>query len=114
MQTLKRSCSTYVCVCVCVCVCIYIHLYTHTHTHTYIHTYIHKGKQAQTLKSTFSFRTASGEEKTVTAVTKEFKKGRNWELFLHNEYLALARLSRTRGCPPTIPKVCLKCALDVP
>ena len=66
---------------------------------------IGKGKQAQTLKPSFSCRTASGEEMTVTAVTKEFKKGRNWELFFHNEYVALARLSCKSGCPASIPKV---------
>ena len=34
----------------------------------------------------------------VVAVTKEFKRGRNFEFFLHNEYLALARLGALPSC----------------
>ena len=38
----------------------------------------------------------------VVAVTKEFKRGRNFEFFLHNEYLALARLGALPSCPPGV------------
>jgi len=64
-----------------------------------------KGKQAATMKHTFLTTNAAGSEASMTAVTKEFKRCRNWQFFLHNEYVALARLSSKRDCPRSIPKV---------